>query len=1313
MRERHGKYDYFLDGDSLGPRFKFYILGITLKNFSITNKPFDITLFLLYVISVYYTSTYPILEEFDLKRSEFDLVKLFIDFLLVSYDFELSPVLVYIVRLLFLFIIIFTIVSFMACLYKLRFVYYFHHFLNLRYHLPLLSFVSSISLSAILNGFKQKNIFDLLLLVLFAVSFPLYVIILSVFAFFESTTVIKPKFFYSTFFSPIMIYIVIFTVINGLVNLNYRRQSMTTGTILICIPLVFALFIIYNLVMYIPFMLPVANEIYLTIFSVIFMLGITNIVAMFGYVYYVPVFFEFLPITAILIYVLVHRLILYYDLKYIKLMEQFEDIDPYSLSETAIDRLLYKIKKERHIKSYYRNCLSVWNERALSEPILAYFLKKYPESEWLSSMTVFLYLVYWKTNEDTYKFFLHCLCNDTHSYITEFIMFQYVYYFQCLGVPTSPIIRRSLSSYRKNVLQFAHCSRLFWQSCFLQNEELFSESYFDLCVTFDKMRAKIKQMLAFFPFSPVVLAEASILESEYFKNYARAHYFYKKSNKLLEHIWTIKDAILEDYAGFFPLVSKSEEEDTMNYRMLLINEDLPNVSKLGVTLELNDYYLNSLTSTYSIQKNTPQLNLNFDRMRSIFFYVILIAYVISFALLSFINFYVAMDIDKRFSTYQNLVYAYQNTSLLRSSLSALNFGLFSYYNYHDNYSQSFWNYYFNCLGYPKENINYYQNLIPTILKDSDDVESFLLDYNTTISAHIAYVENTYTFFNSSNFDLVVNESASIIDNFNSTVSLLDNGSIKYNETLYNLLNQNIRSGFYHVKFYSILLLSVGIFCTIFFPIFISKLLDNLRTNIFSILKTCQPPLSKKLSCLFEKVLIFDNRQVTVKKVRYKYVGLAVVFSFLPLLLSPMISLVVTVKHYGNVSSVIQSPVTQSLPVVTDDSLLVLLNYASVVYNNIGDHSTGYDIDQCLFLRVAGTPVEEISNDSFLYILTKTSSFLYICLSTLVGLSFMVYALSRMTSLFNLIHTGKILVKFIPIECAMSSPIINKLLNKEKVTTSEVTNFNKEIAFVPDNYSFFCIVEFNKRLDIINKCGNCYNIIGFDPGTLDELLKNLASKSHREFTYPLLKSVVNEKGFISIPFYNGQEIFMDILCDGVLIMKDDTHNKLVNQQHRKLSVINSMIQTLLNRKHSSISDFILFAVYSSSTELASIILASAIEFDNIQLLEGRFHCLIFATDSNEDGLNTVKLFHERIKRYRDRIRVAFHVGDSLLHNPVNKSYTKPRWVGSSIDIIENLVRASQDGEVSYTKDFALIFCPPETKPSTFTINGKKYEIYLGA
>ena len=1102
-RLKFGRFFDFERPSTKGIKWSFFLFSISLKNASIKNNFFLLIMHLIELFITIFPACYPLFFNSNNTQNERSI-------------FQFSDILTFITpnlipenawfNLVFLFLFI-VIIGFVCCLYNPSLTLYLHLLLNARIHLiilPIISATFSYATNCCVFHWYTKN--SIIFIIGNIIIFPFYLLLISLLCFTEANSISNAEIFSAEWFSNFALFYPIEIAITSIVGFQTFNYSNTIIQAFLITGSIISLLFIGCVIYYMPMIFYFANEIQVTKhiliiilfvfsqFSIEFNLQIHNLIL------------SLIPFFFCLVFIIVH--LVYNRRRYTmkQLISQI-DTDLEQLTIESLEQILSPVTSQYSLIRLVKHGLISGSRAVISDTFVNYCLKSYPESEWFIGYVCFLYGIIWNSHPNVYRFFLHLLSLDSFSFSIQYLLFQYIFFYMQVAQDQSPLVYRNLIKYRQLALKFAISHKKFWTIHSMTNSNDFRIAKNKLYDSFTKLKHQASILDLMFPFSPSVKCELSIFNSDIMHNIENANQEYWTASYLLNPLDDyIPSKLFSGFSLIFHGFNKSLiDPKTPEYKFLSFQESYDNANRQGVSFNINDSYIKSLSHTFSMNRN------NFHKSQEIFNIHLFIIYlfIFFFSILYIIGLFFHGDINsnlfQNLNDIYNLTLVIDQTVLFKQNINSFQFDIFLLDNLannkYSNFSVSFsiFPYILNHLSITDSELAIYKYFVDNIQElisnenYSFDNQDFLNNINNNYHSFSYYYsrlhEKSLFFLNSqlanqtiyadpiSDLDDIINELSNVINRLYQNLRFIINYKLEHTQNIeYRRL---------------IILIALEIIILIFGIFFLCITFNRISNTIYSVICTVQPPISKNIFSSYDKVISYfeDQNQTELFEISNSETPLLKneinmsnyrLFYF-PRMLFPYIIIILLLLIYPsylalaipNIKNDINSDF-KKLPDLYENNEISQFIYFSLAKleflmlpNNIGisnyssfvmdaDHPCFYQIfknssSSININREYNTLFQCISNELNMNIISSTG----ITLSFILFIGFLCCSHYD----FKQIEFEKLLIKFIPNNSTKTNPFFSTIALGSSVSNKQFHKFNQDsLTNVNEiNSLFFCIL----------------------------------------------------------------------------------------------------------------------------------------------------------------------------------------------------------------------------------------------------------------
>jgi len=1270
-------------------KWKFFLLGIIMKNSSRNSIFYDAFLLLLNII----VELYPILyllrgfnpEYYDLGH---DLSSIFplSDFLSFLSPQTLSVRLFLLVMIVFCSFVVF---AFILCIINPVNFFSLRYFLSMRLNLVFLPFISGIfgySLEVLIKSFIFNEIsFPLILILVFIP----YLFVLCSLQFLEINAITSPRIAFSAWFTnsgplyPLAICII------STIAFRVPSMNMLCSILFSVLSIFLCLMILLMIFNGSPLFLFVSNDIVsakMFLYIVIHFIYITRHFSSFGY----PIFlFTLVPIhfvTAFYLSVLISSI----RRRNMRLLLLEFDRGNDSISFESLETTLSSVTKENDLIFLIKEGLLTGNKSVISHVFIEYCLSKYPSCEWLVSYVSFLYTVIYPMNPSVYKFFLHILSISVFSYSTDFVIFQLLFIFMQVSNPTSPIISRALSKIRliEHMYSLAHYD--FWGSSANRETEGFHKKIIKLYEISCVQSKVMKYLSAAFPFSPQIACHKSIFYSDFCHDYVEGDQAFRVVGELSENgIEYVTNTLVRGFGAFFHGLYSRDHSSILNNDLTFFSykENIDGSSKIGSSYFPNDDYFHTRIFTHKKPSMYTDVDPVFNKWKSVILSIILASGVFVYLFLFYPHHSMTLSIQKMRSRYTDIVNLMNYTAQMRAFVHVSDYSFRLAHEITDNMV------YDPIINTSKRFINRiiegtfgFKKQIDFIFQEYSDILTNSLSYyysNTTFSRLYSQFHKIFLFFLSSDSSSSQLSNETYHEFLSSTSELKEFLNILYNDSYHVLKSDFIDSySIMNISHYRILI--IEIIMIILVPLIGGYISFSIKKDVFSIIKTSQPPVLQSIAYCYSSIMGFQYSTNSRFRFWYRVEFKSLSFmTFTLLLLFPLF----LITYFNNLD--IDIPPLICLPdlvVMNDSSYIIFKSLVISCFNRSDEfidtnnlHVLFYDLVTYISDTILPSiPFYEKMN--FSSMLAKQSLFLGASMVTFALYCWAIILEKR----FN--NFSKSLLKYIPPSLSKSNPLMNKLSYGISISSKDIKDFENDLKksdFEPDFFTLFRTDDDGIFIDQYGRLSQNMNLLSKTKTDLLIELKDLMPLFNDDITR-FENGIMNQ---VSIPFPSMEEYYLENRSpEKSLLFKNDSYKYEENSKNRKFNKMIDFINQKQNLSSFFLNDSVMFIIKYEHSESIKELFDILNDLDNIVMGDCRYDRIV-GHFSNIDK-TYVNAFLSTLKNFIPLIRIVLHNGLPTIFSGAKQSNQyKQKYNGMLFEECLALLRISKIGDVIITSDLA--------------------------
>lgn len=1321
-REKNRRFDRLIDFEKpnpLGIKWRFFLFSIILKNASFQSVSYIAVTSILYITMSILPSFYPILAKYQITEINFSQEEAIFPY--SSLLSIISPTILPLKMCIILSIIfcVASIFCFIICLYEPSFTLYLHLILDIKIHMIFLPWTTGTIGYAIYvaSNYDEIDSIGLWYCIIPIFIFPFYIFIISLLNFSDMNSIVKPNstitgwFVSFPFYQP-TIYALISLV--GYQCINWPRIVTYIGLVIVII--ICIIVGVWALITS-PFLLFISNEILATQMFTVSSFFIFSLFFIEFDVSFTSISVATIPVFSLIIFLISHFIFQYRSSSFGQILSQI-NTDLEQLTADSLQATLSPLTHQISLAQIVKEGLLAGNKAVLSEVFIQYCLDCYPNSEWFLGYVAFLYGLIWKNDPSVYRFLLHLLSLDTFSMPIEYTLFQYVYCFMQISQTLSPMIMRRLSKYRETVLKYVVAHKTFWLSAIKSEPKNFQKTKTQMFRLFLDVQKQARVLELMFPFCPCVRCELSLYEADLAHNIINADNQYTIASSLLRNNSEFVTSSLFDYFMiYFPNTRRYFQQiqedpvDPNQYRFLSFQEHYNDAHRQGISLNPNDTYLTSLTHTFTMSRNQPQIDPKVDRIRLFFTKFVLLFTILVYIGLIIFHHMIDPGLVDSIDSIESLNDILNATTHFRYDINRIQFDVDLLMNIINcTYSDGCDDY--NLFLFVMEHLSYAESSILSYKYKLDSFEylkenTSIIDCCDNINCSFSYLfgvihEICLFFLNSNevknvskiglhhNMNLITQSLAKVIDNIYDLV--------------YKVFVDKSENSFKNIQTYLYILISIEIFMAIVMSIVTSLLLKRMKDNITDVIRTAQPPIIQYIANQFDKLLSFDKYQnVEVNSYGYGQIEIPYVLMFAVLLIYPI--LVLSKIPGYSIFEFNRKPLSQIINCTEETQFLyyslAMLEYSTYSSRNTpvssyrqiveSYHSCFHNTFSLNEEEVEKNPVQIVMKNKFL------KQKMYAIHGSLIALSALIFIvfLRSVYLEMSIVKIGRLLLKFIPSSAAQSNPVFAKLLRGQIISKSDVSQFTHSIKIENDDLSFFCILYYDFSGKITHSVGDVKKYLTVNaPQTIDDLAQLLIEKCkdelpEKDINLFFLNKTENEP--LNVSFFPNHEITLLFSKNpDSIVIKDDSSHYEANSKSRMIKRLNKALNIYLPNNLKVIQKVVISMVYADSTNLLSQIKNLILSFNQFIIVDSRNHVVAFIINAESDekvacefALNFV---NNELALFLNSIKLAMTVGGPLsFFDSMKNQTTKSRCVGSCYDSAKLLLNDADFGVPLITKD----------------------------
>lgn len=1322
-RKKNRRFDRLIDFEKpnpLGIKWRFFLLSITLKSASFQNGPYIAFMTILFIIIIVSPSFYPLLAISSNSEPMYSQEEA-----VFPYSILLSIITPTIIstRTWIVLVVLFcllTIISFVLCLYEPSFTLYTHVLLDIKIHQILLPWITGTIGYAvyIVSNFEKVNSIGLWYCIIPLLVFPFYLILISLLSFLEVNSIVKPNSTITGWFTTYPFWQPI--VIAAISIFGYQCINWPYIAIYICGGFVILLCIFIGIwtLATSPFILFLANEILITEMFVIASFLILSIFFIKFSVSFSSISIAIVPIYSLLVFLGVH---IAYQHKLSSIHQILSQIntDLEQLTTDSLQATLSPLTHQVSLQSLVKEGLISGNKAVLSEVFIQYCLDCYPNSEWFLGYIAFLYGVIWKNDPNAYRFLLHLLSLDIFSAPVEYMLFQYIYCFMQTSQTLSPMIMRRLTRYRETCKKYVIAHKVFWLSALSSETNNFQKAKTRMVRLFMSAHHQAEILKLMFPFCPSVRCELCLFEADLMHNIIKADEEYNIASSLLDpDAESVTSTLFQSFVLCFlgariTLNQQRDGSESNDYRFLSFQDHYDDAHRQGVSISVNDNYLTSLTHTFKMSRNQPQIDPKIDRIRLFFAYFLIVFAILVFIGLVIFHHYVDPSLLNSIDEIESLNGVLNATTHFRYDINRLQFDIDLLLNianktYVDAFEDdNFFRFVLEHLSFTESSVLSYKYLLDSLdyLNENKSIINACNNMNCTFSYLFGVLHEKCLFFLNSNqvSNLTKFEP---VHNLNSATRSLSIVIDNIYNLVYNVYKSKTENMFKKTRSQLIIMIAIELFMAVVMSTLTSLLLKRMKENINDVIRTAQPPIIQYIASQFDKLLLFDKYQhLELPSFTYGEIAIPYVLMFLVLFIYPVYILFM-IPNFSSFHFK-KNPLPEIVN-CTDETQFLYYSLAKLEYSTFAsrnvppssyrsivesDHSCMHDMFDS---NEEESPVEIIIGNNFVKnkIVSVHSSLLLV--ASVVFIFFLRSAYLEIST----VKIGRILLKFIPNSAAQSNPVFAKLLRGQVISHENVSEFTESIKICPSDLTFFCVICYDSSGKITKTLGDVKKYLTTEaPSTMVELNQFIIEKCKNDISVDEINSFFNNKienDALNVSFYPGHEVSLIFSKNpDSIVIKDDSNHYETNSRMRMTKRLNRALDDSIPPSLKIVQKAVVVMITTENLinnganvliEIKEIIK----EIKDFLIIDSRNHTIRFIINAEIDeakACNSALSFVENnILRFIPIIKVSMAFGGPLsFFDSVKNQTTKSRCVGVSYDCAMMMLNLAETGSPMITKD----------------------------
>ena len=1229
----------------------------------------------------------------------------------------------------FVLLYLFSLVVFTICIFLPTKIRVLHIFLLFPIHLLIFHMSSSIfgyciHFLTFYNGNLERMVFSIVFIVMYCIYFLFFTFL----CYIETNSLIRPNSFYGEWFHGYTVVYPFWICLTQNVCIHTERINYFSIRItLYAINFGISIFASVAFIRAQPFLFFAMNDIQSTKTIVTALYMVFAILLNIFQESFDVILIALLPAIAILFFLIIHIFSEKRRKSHEKILHQLDDVE--NLSYDAIKVALSSITSQSQLFLVIKIGFTAGSPVILNFHFIRYCFEKYPTSNWLLSVIVFLYGTIWGSDPSSYKFFLHLLSIEKYHLISELLLFQNIYCFMQNSQNISPIVARHLEKYRWDNLILMQAHHDLWiQAISIGNFNDFHRLALDISYNFKRCEQSLYDVQSMFPFSPSIMFESSIFFADFKHQYLSSSKYYDKGIRLAKYGFKeVSSQLFHQFEVMFPFLIKKEEEEKVEsneYDFFSFYDLHDRAQRQSNVLYTNDQYIKTLANHFSITKELLPQNVTFFRYETFKILLVYLFMGIAMIVLYFVHLSIRNIIQDDKDHYQYFkrmmnesVYFRQHIAMTKYDfMLVLTIQSRTYEEYSRPYLREdgetpeilednfFWSAIDHislaeelCSSYKY----YFDKLNGTI--DIDKIYAhgieqyeytFVPLYENYHTAAIMFVQSRS--ISSQNFDM--------LDFYRTMNSLADIAQQVYNllaNQIYNLASDS----FHRHGGILIALISVDCAVIIIFSLIYQYVTRSKLKNLFSVIRTIQKPALKSVANKFNKVLIFKEHHIPTLHCNKFYLPQAYFIIVIIFLLLPPCYFLILICLFGN-DPVDIPPLPELPPIAT--SLNYMYYSFSVVEYLISINST-------IMSEYITDGIEDIFGYSPLCIhnlfdsLSDVRPFNYnfyenidigegttvntisLVFSVIVFFIF-IWSSYEMFILYSRVH---LMLNFIPLQASQINPVLSQIQNGRHVSYQKMKHFSKNLRKHMKNLDFFCLLFLDEDDKVTKTIGNVHFFFKNNDISSYERIVSFIERYATHIEGIPFKQFFAErsKSIVYFSLFNDSEFSMFFNDEKQLFFKDETLNMEANQKRRVSNNLNKMSDNLKVKPVAAANNVILIVIdqipEKRMKELKQAWMRFKEKIGRIDSRQYRYICVINIANienKNED-IQALADFLFSISKIIAKCRIGIDYGGPIQIFDLSRNLlAKTRIAGFMYDRLLLLTSFAPAGKIWVTKEF---------------------------
>lgn len=883
----------------------------------------------------------------------------------------------------------------------------------------------------------------------------------------------------------------------------------------------------------------------------------------------------------------------------------------------------------------------------------------------------------------------------------------------------SPMIMRRLTKYRETFLKYIMAHKIFWLSAINSEAPNFKKAKNQMFRLFMSTHHQAEILQLMFPYCPSVRCEMCLFEADLMHNIVKADEEYSIASSLLNpDAESVTSSLYQSFILYFlgarsSITQKGEASESTDYKFLSFQDHYDDAHRQGVSIGVNDNYLTSLTHTFKMSRNQPQIDPKVDRIRLFFAYFSIIFTIIVFVGLIIFHHYIDPALLGSIDDIESLNIVLNATTNFRYDMNRIQFDVDLLTNianrtYLDTFEDdNFFQFVLEHLSFTESAVLSYKYLLDSLryLNENKSVIDACDNVNCTFSYLFGVLHEKCLFF--LNSKQVSNLTKFVpVHNLNSVTRSLSQIIDNIYDLVYDVYINMTENMFNKARLHLIIAIAIEAFMAVVMSILISLLLKRMKDNINDVIRTAQPPIIQYIANQFDKLLSFDKYQhLELPSYAYGEITIPFVLMFLILLIYP-IYILSMIPNFSNFQFK-----RHSLPEIincTEETQFLYYSLAKLEYStfssrNIPPSSYGSIVESehsCIHDMFNSNgeknPVEIIIGSSFV---RKKIVSIHATLMFLACIVFIFFLRSAYLEI-NIIKIGRLLLKFIPSSAAQSNPVFAKLLRGQAISHKDVSEFTESIKIYPSDLTFFCVICYDFNGKITRTIGDVKKYLTEEsPSTMAELAQFIIDKCKNDISVEEINHFFDnqiENDALNVSFYPGHEVSLIFSKNpDSIVIKDDSNHYESNSRMRMTKKLNKALDDSIPPSLKLVQKAVISMITADNQIIdGKNVLVEIKEMikgiQDLLIIDSRNHTVRFIINAEIDEAKACNLalsiVEDVILRFVPYVKISMAFGGPLsFFDSVKNQTTKSRCVGNCYDCAMMMLNFAENGSPMITKE----------------------------